>query len=562
MKVIARQNQGKLINYEDAASSRASLFLLKYEFLIPLILFVIFLSVTLPGISWGAPSTWHPDEVVVRSIKALHGEWKFDEINFDYPSLPQYAMFWLGKAILALGQTDKEVLIDSRILSAVLAGLTIVLTYIIARRAGGSIYIAGLSGLLLLCVSEMTHNGHFAHNDTYVTFFTTLTVLFLVEYFNRSHKIWLYAAFVTVGMAASSKYIGGILLIVPVSIYLMLQRKNLRNNLFAIAETLFVGGALTFLGYAAGTPKSLLWMSYYFKRVYAALRWQVTYGRQPDSIRGIFGQYQVLADGLGIALFLLFGAALLWTGYQILRAYRSGAAKQNSRISIFAILLLAIFVLDLPMLISYNYQLRYFLTLMPLLAVLAAFFIEDIYIRARQSKSFISPMLVTAGVTFIILFSLARVASVMLLFVNDARIPASEYLKTLPTGTSLEHTLYPPTIPPGHFEREHNYPIHFIKTMGGAVPVSRKYVFNAGEPGLDERMTDYLVIDNFTWGRFDDPFICESMPAECEFFKQLGTGQSSHYRLIAEFTYTLPPYLPRVNIAFVNPGIRIYERIQ
>jgi hypothetical protein len=162
----------------------------------------------------------------------------------------------------------------------------------------------------------------------------------------------------------------------------------------------------------------------------------------------------------------------------------------------------------------------------------------------------------------IILFSLARVASVMLLFVNDARIPASEYLKTLRTGTSLEHTLYPPTIPPGHFEREHNYPIHFIKTMGGAVPVSRKYVFNAGEPGLDERMTDYLVIDNFTWGRFDDPYICESMPAECEFFKQLGTGQSSHYRLIAEFTYTLPPYLPRVNIAFVNPGIRIYERIQ
>jgi hypothetical protein len=222
----------------------------------------------------------------VRSIKALHGEWKFDEINFDYPSLPQYAMFWLGKAILAVGQTDKEVLIASRVLSAVLAGLTIVLTYILTRRAGGGIHVAGLSGLLLLCVSEVTHNGRFAHNDTYVTFFTTLTVLFLVEYHNRSHKSWLYAAFITVGMAATSKYIGGILLIVPVSIYLALQGNNLKNNLFAIAETLFVGGALTFLGYALGTPKSMRWMSYYFKRVYAALRWQVSYGRQPDSIPG------------------------------------------------------------------------------------------------------------------------------------------------------------------------------------------------------------------------------------------------------------------------------------
>jgi hypothetical protein len=66
----------------------------KYEFIIPLTLFIIFLSITLPGISsWGA---WHPDEIVIRSLGALRGEWKFSEINFDYPDLPQYAMFWLG----------------------------------------------------------------------------------------------------------------------------------------------------------------------------------------------------------------------------------------------------------------------------------------------------------------------------------------------------------------------------------------------------------------------------------------------------------------------------------
>src|SRR5262245_44994784 len=94
----------------------------RYEFIIPLLLFLIFLAFTLPGISWGAPSTWHPDEVVVRSIKALHGEWKFSEINFNYPDLPQYVMFWLGKLILALGYSDTEVLIASRVLSAIVAG--------------------------------------------------------------------------------------------------------------------------------------------------------------------------------------------------------------------------------------------------------------------------------------------------------------------------------------------------------------------------------------------------------------------------------------------------------
>jgi hypothetical protein len=84
----------------------------KYEFLIPLALFMLFLALTLPGISWGAPSTWHPDEIVVRSIKALFDpEYHFDEVNFDYPTLPQYVMYGLGKLVLGLGYGEKEILI-------------------------------------------------------------------------------------------------------------------------------------------------------------------------------------------------------------------------------------------------------------------------------------------------------------------------------------------------------------------------------------------------------------------------------------------------------------------
>ena len=116
----------------------------KYEFVIPLALFIVFLALTLPGISWGAPSTWHPDEIVVRSIKALvEPGYRFDEGNYDYPTLPQYAMYALGKLMLALGFTD--VLVPARILSAVLAGLIVVMAYILARRVGGSVSVAGLS---------------------------------------------------------------------------------------------------------------------------------------------------------------------------------------------------------------------------------------------------------------------------------------------------------------------------------------------------------------------------------------------------------------------------------
>jgi 4-amino-4-deoxy-L-arabinose transferase-like glycosyltransferase len=551
--------QKKVISQPQRVKA-ASSFLVRNEFLIPLALFVLFLVFTLPGISWGAPAGWHPDEIVVRSIKALHGEWQFSEINFDYPDLPQYTMYWLGKVVLALGYGDKQVLISSRVLSAILAGLTIALTYNIARRAGGNIRVAGLSGLFLLCVSEMVHNGHFAHNDTYVMFFTTLSILMLLQYHNHGHRGWLYAAFLTVGMAASSKYIGGSLILAVLAYYLFNQRKDFRHNLFSIVETLFIGVALTFLGYAIGTPKALFWMTYYFKRVFTALQWQINYGHIPGSVRGLIGQYQVLLNGLGIIIFFLFTIAFLWVCYQIVQAVRNKTMQRDSRAGRFSVLLLALFALDLPMMTSYNYQFRYFLTILPILAVFAGFFIEWIYTRARQSDKAIYPNLVLAGMILIAIFSFARLISVALLFINDARKPAGEFLKTLPAGTSLEDTFYTPNIPHDHFDREHNYPLYFVRSVNDQVPVDKKYKFNIGEAGLDDRKTDYFLVDSFTADKFNDPYTCSIMPVECNFFKQLATGRSDHYKLIAEFSYHLPRLLPKINLEYVNPTIRIYER--
>lgn len=537
-----------------------SAFLLKNEFLIPLSLFVLFLAFTLPGISWGAPSGWHPDEIVVRSIKALHGEWQFSETNFDYPDLPQYAMYWLGKVVLALGYTDKQVLVASRVLSAMLAGLTVVLTYMIARRAGANVYTAGLAGLFLVCVTELAHNAHFAHNDTYVVFFTTLSLLLLLQYHRHGHRGWLYATFLTVGMAASSKYIGGSFIIAPVVYYLYTHRKDLRTNLFSVAETVFISAALTFLGYAIGTPKALFWMTFYFKRVLTALQWQVNYGNQPGNVRGVIGQYQTLWNGLGWVIFLLFAAGFLWACYRAFQSIRNKTIQHDPQMSAFPILLLSVFALDLPMLVSYNYQFRYFLSILPILAIFSAFLVESLYkYAASRNKTYSGT--VVAIVALIVVYSFARLISMALLFMNDARTPAGEFIANLPAGTSLEATFYTPDVPAGHFEREHNYPIYFIRSINDEVPAGKNYDFNMGEAGLDERQTTYLVVDSFIAEHFDDPYTCSIMPVECEFFQQLAAGQSNHYKLIDEFSYQLPAFLPQIHMEYVNPTIRVYERI-
>lgn len=544
------------------STSRAALpFFEKYEFVIPLGLFLLFLVITLPGISWGAPNAWNPDEIVVRSIKALHGEWVFDEINFDYPSLPQWVMFWLGKALLYFGKTDTEIWIASRVLSAALAGLTIVLTYFITRRMGHPAYLAGLSGLLLLSVSEMTHNGRFAHNDTFVTFFACLTLYFLVRYKNSNQKGWLYASFITIGMAASSKYNGISLALAPAILYLFSQRHSLLKNLLQVWETLFIGGMLTFLGFAIGTPKSLFWMSYYFKRMIPALIRTGNFARQPDSVRGVLGQYGNFLDGVGLPLFLLFLAALIWAGYQVFKTSMNHQSEEHTQTHYLSILLLTLLALDLPIMFSYNYPTRFFLPMMPAFAILGALFTGEVYAFAKSREKRATINWVGAILSVIIIFSFARNLSVILLFVNDARIPASKFLNTLPLGTSLEYTYYPPAIPSARFEREHNYPIHFIKVAGDVLPVNKKFDFNVGEAGLDDRLTDYLVIDSFTADKLHDPYTCQTMQVECDFFRQLETGQSNHYRLLSEFSYTLPPYLPQIRVAFVNPGIRIYERV-
>ena len=532
----------------------------KFDIIIPLVLLAIFLGFTLPGISWGAPSTWHPDEIALRSIKALHGEWQFSEINFDYPDLPQYTMYWLGKIVLGLGQTDREALIAMRVLSALLAGLTIVLTYFIARRLNGSVDVAALSGLLLICVNALPHNGHFAHNDTYLLFFVTLTVLLLVNYQNTGLRGWLYASFLTVGMAASSKYNGIALVVVPSLLYLFHHGRSLIKLQLQALEILFISGGLTFLGFVAGTPKALTWMSFYFKRMIPALLHTGNYARQPDSVRGIIGQYSVLADGSGIFLFLIFSAGFLWAIYHMIKSLLK-KETQDPGSNRFVIPLLAILAMDLPIMISFNYQMRFFLPLLPMLAILSAFLIDQLQsITAENNRSLKYLLDIVLGA--VIIYSLTGNISVMLLFLNDARKPASAYIASLPVGTSLEFTYYPPSIPLQHFSRNHSYPLYFSKSPNDPLPTSPYFEFNVGEIGLDDRQTDYLVTDNFTYDRFSDPYICASVQVECDFFKQLNTGQSNHYKLIAEFSYKLPPYLPQINIAFVNPVIRIYERIK
>lgn len=539
-------------------------FFSRHEFLLPLFIFLLFLAASLPGISWGAPALWNPDELVWRVDQALGGYMQFDvtEPDYNYPSLPKYVMYGIGLITYGMGRETYAFIVAARSFSAFLGALSGVLIYILARTLGAKKTFATLAGILYVVSAEAVTNGRFAHNDLYLQFFTILCVLFIVKYQQTSAQKWLYLSFFAVGLAASCKYTGGSLIILPVVVYLGMNWKGLRVRWLAMAGWLFLGGLVSYLGYGLGTPIAFTDPIHYFSNVIPALRNLTNYGFNAGTVPGLYGQWRVFEDSVGIFCYYFFLAGYLWYVVRwLLEKIRIGSSLPLP--ASVGILLSVVLIFDLPFLISINYIGRYFIPFIPFMAILSVFFLEEV-LRLASSRNllFVHPALNTLMVLGI-LYSALRLVSIALLFLNDARIPATEYIASLRGyQKSIEYTLYPPSVNKKQFMRAHNYPIYFVEWAGDEVPTGGNIEYNQGEQGLLDRDTDYFVLDSFTYDRFYTPSICDTTPVECNFFLRLLDDDVKNYRLLKEFTYELPPYLPKVSLTAVNPKVHIYERVR
>ncbi len=545
--------------------AKLSDFLDRHERIVPLLLFVVFLAVSIPGVNWGVPALWNPDELVWRVANALNGELIFDETepDFNYPSLPKYIMFGIGKIVYAFGYSRSEFIIAARVFSALLGAGVAVFVYHLARMTGAKASTSALAGLLYISAGVAAANGRFAHNDLYMQFFAVVCVYFAIKYRLTMARYWLYASFFSAGLAASSKYTGGSLLLVPLFVWAVMNWSELKKNWLQSFETLFISTVLCFGGYAFGTPKALLWMVYYFKRVIPALQNYPLYSKNSASVIGLYGQWGVFEQAVGTFAYYLFILCVLWFVGRLILRKTGGVVMEEKQVQIITILLMTVLIFDLPFLVSVNYIPRYFIPFVPFLAILGAIFVNDLYELAKQKGW----KFAHAGMTLVlfmgIIYSLLRLVSTALLFVNDARMPASEFIAGLPgENKTIEYTLYPPIINKPQFLKARNYPIYFLKYPDDAVPMGGRFEYNQGELGLLDRDVDYLVIDTFTYSRLYDDVVCETNPVECDFFKKLIDGEITSFRLIKEFTYFLPPYLPGISISAVNPEIRIYERVR
>lgn len=536
-----------------------------YEFLIPFFIFLLFLTASLPGISWGAPALWNPDELIWRVDMALGGYMQFDvtEPDFNYPSLPKYVMYAIGTITYGLGRSAYAFIVSARVFSALLGAVAGVLIYFLAKTLGARKSTATLAGLLYVASSVATENGRFAHNDLYLQFFVILCVFFVIKYQQTMLFRWLYLSFFAVGLAASSKYTGGSLIILPVLAYVFANWRALRTEWLFMTGKLVLGGVIAYLGYGLGTPRAFVVPVEYFSSVLPALRNLTNYGFNSGSSLGIYGQWGVFKAAVGVFCYYLFLLGYVWFAVRWVLWLFGRASFEGRRGQAVGALLLTVLIFDLPFIISINYIGRYFIPFIPFLAILSAFLVEDFLTFARERGWNFARTVIIAVFTVGFVYSGLRLASIGLLFMNDARIPATEYIASIRGyQKSIEYTLYPPYIEKRRFMRAHNYPIYFVEWEDDTVPTGGRYEYNLGEQGLLDRNTDYFVIDSFTYDRFYTDSICATTPVECDFFKRLLAGEVENFQLLESFTYELPPYLPRVSLTAVNPDVHIYVRVR
>jgi len=544
---------------------RLTSFIIRNEALVPVFIFFLFLAFTIPGVNWGVPALWNPDELVWRVDSALRGELIFDETepDFNYPSLPKYVMYGVGKIVYGMGYSRSVFFISARLVSALLGAISGVLVYSLARTIGANMLTSALAGLLYISSGIASANARFAHNDLYLQFFSILCVYFAIKYQFTKTKFWIYGSFFAVGLAASSKYTGGSLLLLPLFILVVMNWADLRKNWLQSFVLLLIGGMLSFAGYIAGTPKSL-YSPEYFKNVILALQRFSLYGKNSGVPIGLYGQWAVFERAVGTFAYYLFILCFIWFVVKLI-LWQFGKTKLDEKQAQAIIILgMAIIIFDLPFLVSVNYVTRFFIPFVPFLSILGALFIKEMVDLTKNMGWSFMPIIVAALLVVGISFSMLRLVSTALLFINDARIPASEYIASIRGyKNTIEYTLYPPIVNKKQFYgAARNYPIYFLKYPNEVMPTGGKVKYNQGEQGLIEREVDYLVVDTFTYSRFYNDSICKTNPVECDFFKRLLAGDVTTFRLVKEFTYSLPSYLPNVSVLTVNPEIRIYERVR
>jgi tetratricopeptide (TPR) repeat protein len=178
-------------------------------------------------IGWGLPELWEEATPLTISWKF----WNWGKLGFDfnphffnYPALTFYIQF-IGQGIYyiagnligiypnleSFGTSPVPLVITARFVDALFDLMTIIVIYKLGQEVLNK--KVGIIAALLLAVSPLHVTlAHLIQVDTILTFFSALSILYIVRIYSSGDRKWYIMAGLSIALATSSKYTGAFLL--------------------------------------------------------------------------------------------------------------------------------------------------------------------------------------------------------------------------------------------------------------------------------------------------------------------------------------------------------------
>lgn len=188
-------------------------------FLIPLIIFILALSIRIIGLKFDFPLFTHPDENYLMSpLREMSSEHTLDPGTYIYPAVPSYySNFFLLNALsfLKFGMNYGWVywqdpfffFTAARWMTAIQGALIPVIAFLIGKKFKNNPF-AFASALLFTFYPPFVLHSHYVTVDIPLTLYIMLVLLFAINYLTSDKKFWLTLASVMATIATLEKYPG------------------------------------------------------------------------------------------------------------------------------------------------------------------------------------------------------------------------------------------------------------------------------------------------------------------------------------------------------------------